>query len=159
MAIDDPDKYSNRFLVDNRTRPAGCQACHVGINGIGFSLDFYDSLGRHRTEEIRYAANGTVANTFPMVEDISILIMGGRPKVVGGPLTLAKEIAQSEVASACFVSQWSSFTTQSDKYSTASCAKRSLHHNVKAGGAGILQMIRQGARLELDAVKNLKQTP
>ncbi len=143
VAIDDPNRYSNRFLVENKTRPAFCQACHVSIDRIGFSLDFYDSLGRYRTDEIRYDLKGNVANTFPLSEDAS----------VPGPVALAREIVSSDKGSACLVSQWQSFTAQADKYSGESCLRRSLHEKVRAGGGGILEMIRQSARAEIEAVR------
>jgi hypothetical protein len=156
IEIDDPNKYSNRFLVENKTKPPACRACHLGIDGIGFALDFYDSLGRYRTREIRYDAKGTVVNTFPLTPDITIQVLPGKTvENAGGPLTLAREIAATEVGSACFVSQWLSYTVQVDKFEHVSCLKRALHEKVVAGGPGILDMIRAAARAEIDAQKPL----
>jgi hypothetical protein len=158
LPIDDPNKYSNRFLVENKTRPGGCQGCHASINSIGFALDFYDSLGRFRTDEVRYDAKGNVANTFPLSQDIDLQLAGRR--VTGGaPLAVARQIADSERGSACFVGHWLSFAEQSDRFGQDSCLKAALHGAVRSGGAGVVAMFRQAARAELDAVKDLGGQP
>jgi hypothetical protein len=86
-------------------------------------------------------------NTFPITND------------VGTPQTVTQEIVASERGSACFVSQWLSFSTQSDKFTTEGCLRRTLHDKVKTGGAGMLEMFRQAARAEIEAIKDLGVTP
>jgi hypothetical protein len=152
MPIDDPDKYSSRFLVQNQTAPAGCQGCHASINSIGFALDYYDPLGRWRTVEQRYGAAGTVVATFPMPEDIGIRVLAGREPKVGGAMTLMEEIVSSELASGCVVSQWLAFSAQRDRHAVKSCLKQRLHPYAASGGTGVVEMIRQSALAELDAV-------
>lgn len=159
IVIDDPSKYSGRFLTDNTTRSAGCQGCHSSINSIGFALDFYDSLGRYRSLETRYTEDGSIANVFPLTEDIGIHVLGGRPKKVGGAGALVGEIVDSELASACLVSQWRSFTAQSDRFQSLSCLKKELHRSTARGGDGVLEMIRKSALAELGAVKPLETAP
>lgn len=45
-----PD-LSTRERVDLQTSPESCQVCHHKINGLGFSLENYDAVGRYRTVE------------------------------------------------------------------------------------------------------------
>ena len=37
-----------REKVEKLTQPRNCQGCHVTINALGFTLEGYDALGRHR---------------------------------------------------------------------------------------------------------------
>lgn len=159
MVIDDPTRFSNRFLVENKTRSPLCQACHASIDSIGFSLEFYDSLGRYRDEEVRYDEKGNVVNTFALSsDDIRVQVLPGKKVEGGGPIALAREIVATEKGSACFVSQWQSFTGGSDKFDATSCLKRRLHEQAKGSG-GILQMVRAGAVANLDALKDLRRAP
>lgn len=45
-----PD-LTTRERVELQTSPDSCQICHTKINGLGFTLENYDAVGRLRTEE------------------------------------------------------------------------------------------------------------
>jgi hypothetical protein len=101
-----------------------------------------------------------VVATFAMDPAVTLEIVPGRPLTIDdGPVGLAREMAASEVASACLVTQWLAFADQMDRSETSSCAKRALHDRVATGGAGVLEMIRQAARAELDGVRALGGAP
>ncbi len=44
-------KLTTRELVARQTSPAVCQGCHSMINGLGFSLEHFDAVGRYRHTE------------------------------------------------------------------------------------------------------------
>ncbi len=44
-------KLTTRELVARQTSPAVCQGCHSMINGLGFSLEHFDAVGRYRQTE------------------------------------------------------------------------------------------------------------
>jgi hypothetical protein len=45
-----PD-LSTREQVEMQTSPESCQVCHGKINGLGFTLENYDAVGRYRETE------------------------------------------------------------------------------------------------------------
>jgi hypothetical protein len=45
------ENLTMRELVTMQTKPAACQGCHSMINGLGFSLEQFDAVGRYRLEE------------------------------------------------------------------------------------------------------------
>ena len=45
-----PD-LTTRERVTLQTSPDGCQKCHVKINGLGFTLENFDAVGRYRMKE------------------------------------------------------------------------------------------------------------
>ena len=54
MTFKDSDFAPNltmREKVAQLTRPQSCQGCHSVINPLGFSLEYYDAVGRFRTRE------------------------------------------------------------------------------------------------------------
>ncbi|MCA9132505.1 MAG: DUF1588 domain-containing protein [Planctomycetales bacterium] len=44
-------QLTTRQRVALQTSPESCQVCHVKINGLGFTLENYDAVGRFRSEE------------------------------------------------------------------------------------------------------------
>lgn len=54
VELEFPEAHGNlttRELVARQTSPAVCQGCHIMINGLGFSLENFDAVGRFRQEE------------------------------------------------------------------------------------------------------------
>lgn len=54
IEFENPETKQNltmRELVTLQTSPAACQGCHSMINGLGFSLEHFDAVGRYRLEE------------------------------------------------------------------------------------------------------------
>ncbi|MFN9911787.1 MAG: DUF1588 domain-containing protein, partial [Pirellulaceae bacterium] len=45
-----PD-LTTRERVTLQTQDDNCQACHIKINGLGFTLENYDAVGRFQTED------------------------------------------------------------------------------------------------------------
>ncbi|HET6583623.1 MAG TPA: DUF1588 domain-containing protein, partial [Nannocystaceae bacterium] len=77
-----------------------CAGCHSMIDPIGFTLEEFDAIGQHRTEENGRAVDPT----------------GGAPAIgaadgtlVGGA-ALARAVAESPAAVSCFARQWLRFT-------------------------------------------------
>lgn len=61
-----PDLHPNlttRERVDLQTGPESCQVCHIKINGLGFTLENYDAVGRFREEEQGKAIDATGSYT------------------------------------------------------------------------------------------------
>ncbi len=63
----DLDTMSNRDFWMAMTGGDSCYGCHIQMNGIGFLLDEFDSVGRHRILEDRYDAEGNIINQFSII--------------------------------------------------------------------------------------------
>jgi len=86
---------TTRMLFEARTAPAQCQACHAGLNGIGFGFENYDAAGAFRTTE----------QGLPI--DSSGILMG--TDVEGpfdGALALSATLERSQMVHQCATQQW-----------------------------------------------------
>ena len=66
-------------------------------------------------------------------------------------------LAWNQIVLMVLISQWLSYSIQADKYAAQSCLKQSLHQSMAASGAGILAMMRQAARAEIQGIKTLEK--
>ncbi len=51
LAADLHPHLTTRQRVELQTRPESCQTCHSMINPLGFTLESFDAIGRHRNKE------------------------------------------------------------------------------------------------------------
>lgn len=89
-----PD-MTTRERVAAQTSPGACQACHVLINDLGFTLERFDAVGRYRETELDRpidARGGYIATD------------GGTVRL-GGARDLARFLADSEDVHRSFVTQ------------------------------------------------------
>ena len=87
-----PD-LTTRERVALQTKPENCQVCHEKINGLGFVLEGFDAVGRHRTRERGRAIDASGRYTMTTGETISF----------AGPQQLARHLANSEDAHRAFI--------------------------------------------------------
>lgn len=87
-----PD-LTTRERVKLQTSPANCQVCHIKINGLGFTLEKFDAVGRFRESEGARPidASGRYTNR----QEKTIQFVGARE--------LAQFVSQSEDAHRAFV--------------------------------------------------------
>ncbi len=109
----DPNATTRERWEQHSADPT-CSGCHAQIDPIGFTLEEFDAIGQHRTTE-----NGRAVDP-----------SGGAPaigaadgSIVGGA-ALARAVAESPEAVACFARQWLRFSlgrleTESDDESLA----------------------------------------
>jgi len=99
IPADAPPAKTTRELFTRLTAPEQCMSCHQSINPIGFGLESFDGIGRHRTNE----------NGHPL--DLSGSITAGdRRGPFVGPVELAKKLAESRAVQECVVKNWFRFT-------------------------------------------------
>ncbi|MGJ8698278.1 MAG: DUF1592 domain-containing protein [Verrucomicrobiaceae bacterium] len=82
-----------REKVTEITKDQACMACHSIINPIGFSLEYYDAVGRFRTSDNNKPIDATSDYETPESEKIRIT----------GPRDLAKIAVESEDAHRAFL--------------------------------------------------------
>ena len=89
-----PD-LTTRERVELQTSPESCQACHVKINGLGFTLENYDAVGRYRESE-RSKSIDSKGSYDPRT---------GRTTQFAGPAELAEYLSFSDDSQRAFVSR------------------------------------------------------
>lgn len=89
-----PD-LTTRQRVQLQTSPQGCQVCHSRINGLGFTLENFDAVGRFRQNEYGKSID---SSGFYLDRD-------GRRVEFSGPRDLAKYLSDSQEAQSAFVNR------------------------------------------------------
>lgn len=98
---------THREKFEALTSPPACASCHAQINGIGFSFDQFDAIGRFRTVD----DDGQPLNT--QGELLQTDVDG---KVKDG-VELARRLGESAQVRACLVQNWYRYT--SGRYESA----------------------------------------
>lgn len=94
----DPSLTTRERWAAHSEQPA-CAGCHVRLDPIGFALEEFDAIGRHRTTE-----NGKPIDASGGLPDLGV----ADGELVGG-VALAEVIAASDEAALCFAKQWFRF--------------------------------------------------
>ncbi|MCC7537553.1 MAG: DUF1592 domain-containing protein [Deltaproteobacteria bacterium] len=94
---------TTRERFRQHTENEACSSCHRYIDGVGFGFEGFDAVGRARDSE-----NGLPIDSRGDMKDVE-----GLGTETSAPFSslpeLARTLAQSESASACFVRQWFRF--------------------------------------------------
>lgn len=94
----DPSLTTRERWAAHSEQPA-CAGCHARLDPIGFALEEFDAIGRHRTTE-----NGKPIDASGGLPDLGV----ADGDLVGG-VALAEVIAASDEAALCFAKQWFRF--------------------------------------------------
>jgi hypothetical protein len=100
---------TTRERIDSLTSNGSCAGCHQMINGLGFPLEAFDALGRHREEEMVIDVDGTVT-MLPLDLEATPFIDGlNDSRSVGGPSDLADALLQGGKLEECFARHYVRF--------------------------------------------------
>lgn len=109
----DPPKTSamqttrQRFTM--KTDNPLCLGCHTQFNDIGYALEAYDSLGRHRTKEKVFDSKGALLAELPIDVTVTPRITSTDEIKVQGPLELQQRIVDSKKVDSCFARNYFAF--------------------------------------------------
>ena len=100
---------TTRERVEALTSPGGCAGCHQYINGLGFPLEAFDALGRHRSAEMVIDTAGDV-EMFPLDVAATPFIDGlGDDRTVTGPADLVDQLMEAGQLQDCFAQHYVRF--------------------------------------------------
>jgi hypothetical protein len=101
---------TTRERTEDLTSPGSCWGCHSQINGLGFPLERFDSLGRERVEEMVVVPEGGMAML--EVDTGAVPYINGASDVtlVEGPVELSEELLDSGKLQSCFAQHYVRFT-------------------------------------------------
>ncbi len=101
--VDLPAPYTTREHTEALTEQEGssCATCHLQLNPFGFATEGYDALGRHRTEEVVFDADGNELGRLPVDTSVDVAI-AGEMQTIDGAVQLSALLAEDERARTCF---------------------------------------------------------
>lgn len=117
---------TRRERVTQQTAGRTCMGCHERINPIGFALEEYDLLGRHRVEEDGLPIDST--GEFGGVE-----LMGS----FSDAEDMATQLASSPAAYDCYLRQWTRFAFANPAADEQPLLLMRLHEHWQEAGGGL----------------------
>jgi hypothetical protein len=138
------DKVTTRQVVEAITEESGtgCAGCHTThINPLGFATENFDALGRFRTEQVLFDAEGNAVGSAPVDTTTSVWI-GAEQFEVDGAADLMDAIVSSGKLEACIVRHYFRYSFGRWEDLTADgCALEAMRqHLVETGSvAGMLE--------------------
>jgi hypothetical protein len=124
----DENAGTRERLEVHMSAPA-CRGCHAGMDGLGFTLEKLDWLGRYRADENGEAIDDTA--TFPL---------GSLDVTVSGTAELATTLATSPDVAVCVARQWLRYSLGVTESQAAECLVQRLATDL-GGTAGLERMI------------------
>jgi hypothetical protein len=105
----DPE-LGERARMDALTGSGSCAACHAQMNPIGYTLEGYDALGRLRSQELVFDAQGAVLAELPLDTSAAVAITADDTALVDGGIALSEQVVASGKPHACFARHYFRFT-------------------------------------------------
>lgn len=100
---------TTRERVDALTSTGSCGGCHRLINGLGFPLEAFDALGRHRDEEMVIDPDGVVTRLPLDLEAVPLIDGASDAQSVTGPGDLTDSLLESGKLEECFARHYVRF--------------------------------------------------
>jgi hypothetical protein len=101
---------TTRQAVTERTSAGNCGGCHLGIiNPPGFLTEGFDALGRERTEERVFDAQGNVLATLPVDTSAVPEINRGDDRKMNDAIELTRAIDESRLYHSCLARHYFRF--------------------------------------------------
>jgi len=128
----DPTKTTRERFSEHSSNP-GCAGCHIKIDGIGFGVEDYDTLGVYRPKENGIAVDAT--GTMVDVDGKDIKFEGGGD--------LASQLAKTSQAKRCFTMQWYRYTHGRSMLATDPdiCATRNIATKFAKGDISLGELL------------------
>lgn len=127
---------TTREVVENVTEQPGtsCAGCHgTSINPLGFALEGFDSLGRYRTEQTLFNADGSVATKKAVRTDSIPRVDLEDSKPVSGASEMMQRFAASKKPAVCLARNYFRFTYGRYEKAGDSCAVKRTGDALQAG--------------------------
>jgi hypothetical protein len=128
---DSDSPVTNRQLFEARTGVAACQGCHKSINGIGYGMEAFDSIGRFRTTD----------NGFPVDAAGELVSTINSDGPYDGAVELSQKLASSEQVERCAVTNMYRYAMARDTKQNDSCKLDALTTAMKRSGGDIRELI------------------
>jgi Protein of unknown function (DUF1592)/Protein of unknown function (DUF1588)/Protein of unknown function (DUF1595)/Protein of unknown function (DUF1585) len=110
--VDLSPTLTTRQVVEQVTEKPGtsCTGCHKQINPLGFASENFDSLGRSRSAQRMFDAQGKLLGDLPIHTDATPYVTGADARAASGLADLSQYILQSGEFERCFAQHYFRFT-------------------------------------------------
>ncbi|HET9957207.1 MAG TPA: DUF1592 domain-containing protein [Polyangiaceae bacterium] len=102
-------QLTTREAASQRTSPAACAGCHAVINPAGFVTEGFDALGRERSEEQLFDAQGELIASLPLDTAATASILPGDTRVLRSASELSEAIDDSRLFHSCLARHYFRF--------------------------------------------------
>lgn len=131
-------------VVERTTADAKCMACHSQMNYIGFTTENFDSLGRFRSSEKKFNADGTLASQLPIVTSTPANIFSGDTKLVNNAVDLSSYIAETGKGHQCFVKQVFRYSVgRMENINQDGCSLENMRLKLMPTGGSMFQLLKE----------------
>jgi hypothetical protein len=131
----DPAKTVREQMAEHRNNPS-CAVCHTLMDGFGFAFEHFDGAGNYRNDD-----RGNVIDASG-----SVSIPGGTTLTFQDATDLAKDLATSPIAHACFAKQWLRYAIDRFEQSADAAAVDYLSRAFEGSGLDTRDLIVQITR-------------
>ncbi len=135
---------TTRETVEELTQMQGtvCAGCHTTLlNPLGFATENFDALGRYRSEQQFFDAQGNPAGSKPVDTSGVPHIMASSEASAAGPSELMQQIAASGKVEACLSRNFFRYTfARWEDLGTDGCALESMRKSLEGGG-GVVDLV------------------
>ncbi|MFK7872003.1 MAG: DUF1588 domain-containing protein [Oligoflexales bacterium] len=122
---------STKDQIAERTSAPQCAACHTRINPMGFVLESYDAIGRHRDIERIFSPNGVLIAEHPVDTTVHPNIYGPNEAEVHNANEMSDAIAESTKGPACMSLQWFAYTRQREATENDICEMKEFYDQLQ----------------------------
>jgi len=124
------DIKTTRQQVEVHTSPQACAGCHNLINAPGYALENFDAVGAWRETD-----NGEP------VDPTGSFTIGDTPATVSGPIDMIEQVATSDAAGACYLTQWYRYGFARAETEADICTIEVLNERFVASGYDVKELL------------------
>ena len=133
---------TTRDRVAHATSPTRCFSCHAKINAPGFALEQFDSLGRLRTQEAIFDAQGQFKTNLNIDARVRPNIESDGEAEIEGGAALGTAIANSRKGPACLTQQWYRFGQGQTPKTGDTCTLNGMYERLTKSDGSVLEMMK-----------------
>jgi hypothetical protein len=139
---------TTREVVEMITEQPGtsCEACHQAfMNPLGFATESFDALGRHRTHQRLFDAQGQLVGERAVNTAAISRVRRWDDRELAGAPELTEALDESGLVHACFARHWVRYTFgREEQLGADGCLLKSMH-DMLLSGMGMREVLIQAA--------------
>ncbi len=136
---------SFREVFEKKTSDSACMRCHSMINPLGFALGNFDNLGRFQTTEKIFDMAGMLLGSQRVDAVTSPSIDAPVVVSVNGAQDLGHQLANSQTAPKCFVTEWYEYAVGRTEDNNDGCSMNAGFNGLTRTNGSVIDMIRETA--------------
>jgi hypothetical protein len=139
---------TTRQVTEALTSPSACSGCHTAfLNPLGFATENFDGLGRLRTMETLFNADGSIATKLPVdTSTTPHVLMADNATTAAGAADVMDQIASSHKPEACLTRNYFRYVFgRFENLSLDGCSLEMMRQTLDEGGH-LIDMLKSVSR-------------